>query len=144
MSNAIPISAPAGFAPEHAMAFADADGRAIRVDATRPLPGAATFGATSSTALTGSASGSGAAGPFVPELGRPVWVTLSGNWSGSVQLLRSTDGGATRLALTAGGQPAGAFTANANEPVVEESAADATYYLPFSLASGALGYRVSQ
>ena len=100
--------------------------------------------AAGSTPLAGSSSASGSFGPFVPELGRPIRLTTAGTWTGSVQLLRSTDGGTTRLPLTAGGQGWGSYTANANEAVTEESESGATYYLGVTLSSGTISYRMAQ
>lgn len=98
----------------------------------------------SSTPLTGNASASGPVGPFTPEIGRPIWIALSGTWTGSVQAMRSTDGGTTKLPLTAGGEAWGLFTGNACEQVTEETEDGATYYLDIVIDSGTLTYRVSQ
>ena len=80
----------------------------------------------------------------MPRLGRPIWLALSGTWTGSVALKRSTDGGATKLPLTAGGSAWGVFTGNACEQVIEESEAGAAYYLAVTVVSGTVAYRVSQ
>jgi hypothetical protein len=71
-------------------------------------------------------------------------LTLSGTWTGTVKLLRSVDGGTTRLPVTSAGLPYGAFTANACEPVWEESEAAALLYLDVTLASGTVTYRMGQ
>lgn len=97
-----------------------------------------------STPLTGTANASTTVGPFTPQLARAIWIVLSGTWTGTVQVLRSTDGGATKLPLTVAGASWASFTANANEPVAEESDAAATYYLSITLASGSVTYRVAQ
>jgi hypothetical protein len=145
MSDAMPIHVPAGYVPEHAIAFAAEDGSAAVVGADRPLPVATSLGAAGATALAGTTAASATPGPFLPDLGRPIWVTLSGSWTGSVQLLRSTDGGATRLPLTyPDGTAKALWTANANTPVAEETVAAASYYLAVALTSGTLGYRVEQ
>lgn len=144
MVTPIPVTAPAGAVPELALAFAARDGSAATVSLDNPLPVTPATAPAASTPVSGSASASTVAGPFRPDLGRPIWVTLSGNWTGSVSLLRSTDGGATRLPLTVAGQPWGNFTGNGQEPVVEEGAADASYYLAATLSSGTLSFRVAQ
>ena len=59
-------------------------------------------------------------------------------------MLRSTDGGTTRLPMTIGGSGWGSFQGNCNEPVAEESVAGATYYLAIAVTSGTLSYRVTQ
>lgn len=53
---------------------------------------------------------------------------------------RSTDGGATLLPLTIGGEEWARFTANADEAVATESDSAATYHLSIALVSGTLKY----
>lgn len=137
------FSGPAPYVPPFAIAYPDENAVPALVGADRPLPVKAVATSAVSTPLTGSASASGQAGPFVPELGRPIWLTLTGTWAGRVTVLRSLDGGATRQPLTVGGQSWASFIANVNEPVAEETAA-ATYYLSFELASGTVAYRMGQ
>lgn len=144
MTASEPISAPGGFVPKSAVNFVGPGGLAVAVSGAAPLPVDIDAGPASSLPLGGTTSVSGSFGPFAPHLGRPIMLTLAGQWSGGVQLLRSTDGGATRLALTAGGQPWGSFTGNACEPVATESEAGASYWLDVSLASGTLSYRIAQ
>ena len=138
------IAAPGGFVPAQAMMFGTMNAEPVAVDASHPLPVIDVTAAASSTPLAGTAAASMTAGPFAPQLGRSIWLSLAGSWSGSATLLRSTDGGATRLPLTVAGEPWGSFTANANEVVVEESDAAATYYLALTVASGTIAYRVAQ
>jgi hypothetical protein len=139
------VRAPGGFVPGQAIAFGAYDGPATAVDHTHPLPIASTVVAASSTPLTGSLSASGTAGPFAPQLGRPIWLTLSGSWSGVVQLLRSTDGGTTKLPLTYGdGSAKPVFAGAMQAPVAEETVGAATYYLAATLTAGALAYRMEQ
>ena len=140
----LPCAAPAAYVPYHALAFSGPSEEALSVGSDRPLPVTATFGAAASEPLAGSASASAVVGPFLPELGRAIWLTLSGNWAGSVTVKRSTDAGATRLPLTFGGLAWASFTGNANEPVAEESVAGAAYYLDIALVSGTLAYEVAQ
>jgi hypothetical protein len=139
-----PILAPAGYVPEHAVAFGSQDGPATPVDLANPLPVALTLATAVSTALNGSTAISASVGPFVPQLGRAIWVTLADTWTGTVQLMRSSDGGTTLLPLTAGGVPWGGFTANCNESVAEETVASTTYYLAMAIASGTVSYRIAQ
>ena len=144
MSIPIPINAPAGYAPETAVAFSDAGGSAVLVSALSPLPVTQATAAATSTPLAGSAAQSLVAGPFAPEAGLPIWLTLSGTWAGTVTVKRSTDGGATRLPLTAGGKSWGSFSTNVQEPVAEDDTGDASYWLDIALASGTVAYRVQQ
>lgn len=139
------VESPAAFVPVHSIAFAEGDGSAANVGQARPLPVAATLIASNAVALTGSVSASGVFGPFTPQLGRPIWVTLSGIWAGSVQLLRSVDGGATKLPLTyADGSAKALWSGNANSAAAEETVANATYWLAVTIASGTLTYRLEQ
>ena len=126
------------------MAFADSGGGAVRVGADAPLPTTPVLTAAYAVPVAGTLSASAIVGPFMPQLGRTIWLTLAGSWTGTARLLRSTDGGATRLPLTIAGQSWASFTGNANEPVGEESVAGASYWLEAMLASGMLDYRVQQ
>ncbi len=139
-----PILAFSSSVPEYAVSFRVGDDVAQLVDIAHPLPTQPAMALATSVPLAGSASATTVAGPFTPQLGRTIWVTLSGTWSGNVQLLRSTDGGTTRLPLTAGGTAWGSFSAAANEPVTDESDGAATYYLAITITSGTLTYRVAQ
>ena len=145
MPNPLPVTAPAGFAPLAAIGFTQADATLSPVSDSAPLPVVvrADAGATA-PALSGTASSSGTFGPFAPAPGRPVILSLSGTWTGTVRLLRSTDGGANQLPLTVGGLPWASFTANCCEAVWEESAKGAELYLNVALTSGTLSYRVEQ
>ena len=100
--------------------------------------------AATAAALAGTTNATGIVGPFAPDLARPIWLTLSGNWTGTVQLLRSTDAGVTKLPITVGGAAWASFAANCNEAVAEESVAGATYFLSITLTAGSVNYRVAQ
>lgn len=143
-SSNMAILAPAGYAPVTAFAFDDGSGGALVVQRSRPLPTMPVIAAAISVPLVGSTAATGRFGPFVPELGRDLWITVSGVWAGTVRLLRSIDGGATKQGLTIAGDPWAVFTANANEAIGGESDASATYYLDLVLTSGTLTYRVAQ
>jgi hypothetical protein len=138
------VEIPAGFVPQYALAFGAVDGPAVAVHAANPLSVKSVWQAGTADALAGTLSASSTVGPFVPELGRPIWTSLSGDWSGTVDVLRSADGGASKLPLTVGGERWGRFAANANEAVADESEAGATYYLAAALQTGTLIYRVAQ
>ena len=138
-----PLKTPAGYVPQMAVAFANTSGEAEIVSASNPIPvQAQPFAAAA--ALAGSANASNLVGPFQPRAGRAIVLALSGTWTGTVRLLRSTDGGATKLPVTAAGLPYGVFTANVCEPVWEESEEAALLYLDLTLSSGALTYRLGQ
>jgi hypothetical protein len=138
----IPIQSPGGYAAPRALVFADANGDAQVASVAAPLPVA--FGAPTTAALAGSTAASAVLGPFQPVLGRAVILSLAGTWAGTVKVLRSVDGGTTKLPLTVAGTLWGQFTSNACEPVWEESEAAATLWLDAALTSGTLTYRLAQ
>ena len=71
-------------------------------------------------------------------------LLLSGTWTGSVRVLRSTDAGTTKLPLTLGGIGWAQFTGNCCEPVWDESSVNALLYLDVTYASGTIVYRMEQ
>lgn len=137
-----PIQNPAPFVPSRAVAFAAADGSNRLVAAASPLPVTALPPAPA--AVAGTASSTTQIGPFQPAVGRPVILGLSGNWTGTARVLRSTDGGTTRLPLTSGGEAWGEFTGNCCEPVWEEYDEAAQLYLDLALTGGTVTYRLAQ
>ena len=149
MTNSVPVRTPGGFAPAFALGQTGPDGHLLLVSADNPLP---VTGASSGAAapvpapapLAGTASASTVAGPFGPVPGRPVYLQLTGTWQGRVRMLRSVDGGVTKVPLTVAGQPWGVFTGPACEAVWEEGDGAARLYLDLQPASGTIGYRVSQ
>lgn len=142
--SSTPIINPGGYTPARALVYADTDGSAVQVSTAAPLPVSLGSASPVPAALTGSLAASGTVGPYTPVADKPVMLVLSGTWSGSVRLLRSTDGGATKLPVTMAGAGWALFTANCCEPVWEDSEAGAQLYLSVTLASGTLAYRVSQ
>ena len=153
MPSTTPIKSPAGYVPAFAIGYSDADGTLAVVDSLTPLPvalsGSQPVNVTSYTPpapapLEGSSALSAVAGPFAPVAGRPVVMTLSGVWAGTVQLRRSTDGGVTRHPVTVGGIAWGRYSANACEPVWEEQESGVQLYLDIALTSGTIAYRIAQ
>lgn len=146
------INTPAPFVPPHAVAYSNPDGTAAIVGHDAPLPvtmsGANPLSVSqvlpSAAPLIGTTTTTGTVGPFNPVVGRGVILALSGNWSGTVQIVRSTDGGATMLPLTIGGGVWAYFSTNCCESVWDESEAGVSLYLQIMLTSGALTYRVAQ
>ena len=138
----VSILSPSGYATTRAVAFADTDGSALLASAISPLP--VTLGTAPTTPLSGAATISTVAGPYQPALGREAILTLSGSWTGTVRVLRSTDGGTTKLPLTVAGSPWAQFTGNCCEPIWDETEAAARLYLDIALTSGSLGYRIAQ
>jgi hypothetical protein len=145
--NAIPISYPGRYAPGVAVNFADANGAARQVSESSPLPvalAAAPAGTPAPAPLAGSATAATTAGPLAAVSGKPLILTLGGTWSGSVRLLRSVDGGTTRVPLSLGGAPWGTFTGNVCEPVWDETEDAVTFYLQLAPASGEVEYPLVQ
>lgn len=148
-----PINLPSGYAPAFAIGYSDQVGGLALVDADSPLPVSLQSSGTIDVqqayapppaALEGTASDTRVVGPFVPVMDRAIYLTLSGSWTGEVQVMRSADGGSTLHPLTAAGQSWCRFTANACEPVWAEQESAATLYLSIAVTSGTLGYRMAQ
>lgn len=143
MTDPTPIQTPSGYAPAEAVGYADADTNLVLVSEQQPLPVWPTAPAAPAP-LMGTAAQSELAGPYVPVTERPIVVTLGGVWSGTVRLLRSTDGGATLASLRVGGVAWGEYVAPGCEQAWTESENGASFYLDIALASGSVDYRVSQ
>lgn len=141
--TASPLQPPARYVAPFAVAFANPTGDSDVVSASNPLP-VSSAPATSPTPLAGTANATGVVGPFLPVSGRPVMLTLSGAWAGQVRIARSTDGGTTKLPLTAMGQVYGSYTGNLCEPVWDEGEVGARLYLDITLTSGSVAYRMGQ
>ncbi|MGH6785382.1 MAG: hypothetical protein ACREBO_01010 [Novosphingobium sp.] len=144
MTGSNPINLPANYAQAVAVGYADGAGNISLVGTGAPLPVSLDSIAPPPPPLVGTISQSGSIGPFAPVAGTPVTVQLSGTWSGSVQLARSSDNGASRWPVTAAGLEWARFTANACEQVWQESEAGVLLYLDVTLSSGTLVYRVAQ
>jgi hypothetical protein len=143
--NDVQVGAPGGFVPQIALTLGARDGVAVAVDRTNPLPMRAIATAAASVPLAGTLTDRGIVGPFTPELMRAITVTLAGEWSGTVTVLRSSDGGTTRQPLTfVDGSAKGVWSGNVNTAIGEESVAGARYYLQFVRVSGTLSFRVEQ
>ena len=138
-----PIQAPGGFVPVMALGQDDGSGSVALVSASAPLP-TVTLAPPAPAPLEGSSASASVAGPFQPAPLAPVYLTLAGEWQGTVRLMRSTDGGATQHPLTLAGAEWGSFNANACEPVWVESEGGAELYLDIAPVSGTVSYRVSQ
>ena len=143
MSNPTPIQAPGGFAPVFTLGFEDAEGMCSVISNQRPLP-TRPAPAQVPAPLEGSTASSALIGPFEPAALTPVYCTLSGDFEGTVQVVRSTDGGATVHPLTAAGSTWAVFSGPACEAVWQESEDGAALWLDCSLVSGTLEYRLSQ
>jgi hypothetical protein len=138
-----PISPPASYVAPTAVGFADPADNLMLVSEEKPLPVVSTRPAGPAV-LSGQSSQAAVAGPFLPLRDVPIHLELGGEWSGVVTLQRSTDGGATRSGLTAGGLSWAVFTSNANEVVWQEGELGASLYLDIALTSGTVSYRLSQ
>ena len=147
-----PIINPSGYTTSVVAAFADVNGEAAHVSAAAPLPVSlpssqvlsVNINTATATPLDGQAVMPAVAGPYTPVLGRSVVLVLSGDWTGAVSVLRSTDQGLTKLPITIGGTPSAVFSTNCCEPIWDESEAGANLYLNISLTSGTVNYRIAQ
>jgi hypothetical protein len=82
---------------------------------------------------------------FSPELGRFIWITLSGTWVGAIKLERSTDNGTTWLGITdSAGLVKGSWTINVNAPIVEDTVYGVIYRLNITLSGGTVTYKIQQ
>jgi hypothetical protein len=136
------ISVPAGFAPAYAAGYADAAGQLELVSHASPLP--VVTSAPAPVPLVGQSDASTVAGPLNASVGRAIVVALDGEWTGTVRLLRSTDGGATRLPLRVGGGTWAEYSASGCEQAWSETEDGVSFYLDIALDSGTIAYRVSQ
>lgn len=144
MPNPPPISVPAGFAPAYALGFSDAESRLSIVSHDAPLPVSLTGQlSTLPDPLSGETSASTLAGPFLPNPGAPIVVTLSGVWTGTVQVLRSIGSGPL-LPLRIGGITWGTFHEQGCEQIWIETEQGAAFHLDIALTSGTLSYRMAQ
>lgn len=101
--------------------------------------------AASSTPLTGTINTTGPTPVFTPQLGRDMYLTLSGTFSGTVQVQRSTDNGATWNNITiSGGQQWGRYTGACDEVVETPTDGASKYRLDVTLSSGSVTYRLAQ
>ena len=141
-----PVKLPAGYAPAIAVGYADDGGNLVLAGLDSPLPVSVAQQAPASmpAPLTGSASSSTLAGPFLPVTGEPIILQLDGIWTGAVRLLRAPDSSSAAVPVTMGGSPWARFSTNVCEPVWEETEAGARLYLEIALDSGSVTFRVSQ
>jgi len=138
-----PIQLPAGFAPAFALGYSDSSGNLVLASNGAPVP-VAQGDRRRPAALAGSTTSTTLAGPFLPVPGVSVMLELGGDWTGTVQLQRSSDGGTTLRDVTIGGSIWGRYGVNVCEPVWEESEPGVQLYLAITISSGTLDYRVSQ
>jgi hypothetical protein len=82
---------------------------------------------------------------FRPNLGRDMYLTLSGTWVGTVQVQRSTDEGKTWNNITiAGGIPWLNYTINCDETIGAPTDGNSLYRLSVTWVSGSLSARLAQ
>lgn len=98
-----------------------------------------------SAPLSGTAtSGTTIVGPFAPQLGRDLRITLRGTWTGTFAVGTSVDACVTVSPLTIGGMTWGSFSGNANEVVDRPTLAGVVYCATATVSSGSLSYGVRQ
>lgn len=128
------------------MGIGDPGGPASTISAANPLPVTdGLLAAATSTALTGTATtGTAIVGPFTPQLGRGIRITLRGTWAGTFAVGTSIDACTTISPLTIGGQAWGSFTGSANEIVDIPTLAGVVYCATATVSSGSLSYGIRQ
>lgn len=93
--------------------------------------------------LVGESSVSEVIGPFDPPQKEYLWLELTGSFTGSVELLRSTDDGATLQPLTEKGEQVARFTGPCCEIVHYETSGRARLFLRTTLTAGQVSYRLA-
>lgn len=142
MPSQKPIVSPARFAPATAIGFSDEETGLVLVSNGKPLPVQTVR--QSPNALIGTLSGAATSGPFAAVPGLPIVVALGGEWQGTIRLLRSSDGGASKMPLSASGIALGYFSQPGVEQVWEETQEDITFFLQADLSAGEAIFEVSQ
>jgi len=139
------VHSPAPYVPLFAMAYTSNTGVAVPISTAVPLPTQLALSAAMCAPLTAVFTATGNSANFTPDLGRPVWVRLSGTWAGSMQLKRSTDGANWYPVTYSDGTVKGVWTGNVNAPITEETCAGAVYRLECTAyTSGTIAYEVRQ
>lgn len=87
--------------------------------------------------LEGVATGARVVGPFTPTQFVANRLTLTGNWAGSVTLLKTSDGSLFSAAVNP-------FTANVSEFLYVEQDLSISLYLSFDLSAGSAAYVLEQ
>lgn len=141
--NRPPITNPAAYVAPIAVAFGDLDNNALTVTAETPLPVSIRAEAATTAPLNGTLSEDEASGAFAATSGRPIWLTLSGEWSGQAKLQRSADG-ITWRDITLAGEPWGQFSRNICEQIITESEGGTYYRLTAQILSGTIAFRIAQ
>lgn len=100
------------------------------------------YGLRATDPVAGTRSTDGQSEPFIAQAGRPVAVSLSGTWAGTVKVLKSRDGGASFNPITAAGGAWAVFTGNCDEEFDEPSSDGIQYRLDIDLTSGNVNFRL--
>ncbi len=116
----------------------------VAVDPLTGNPVPIASAAATSTPVTGSTTSSTTMGPFAPQLGRDLAVTVTCTGTCTAQLLSSIDGGVTKLPLTVGGLAWATWTGPVNEVATTPTVAGTTYYLSLTASGGTTTGRMAQ
>ncbi len=146
--------APAARAAEP-IAYTAPDGlNAVPVTAARPLPAAATYGASGVNPVSTTLSAAGASSAFAPTAGRTFHVQLSGTAVASCDLERQLDGSTwVPITATAAGSTTPLYNWSYTGSALSEDVAEAQFGVPYrvdcgaqlgSFTSGSLSVRISQ
>lgn len=111
---------------------------------TEIIPYIKTVEASTIAPVASTASANGFSTVFSATPGYKLYLTLTGTWTGSVSLLRSTDGGFNWNQVTHQDGVPVTITQNCDESLTMVTQADVKYRLEFAVASGTIIYRLAQ
>lgn len=110
---------------------------------TNPMFVSLSNGASGLSPVTGLFNATGYSAPFAPIAGRAFNFTATGTFVGTIVLVRSFDGGVTKVPLTALGSSLYTFTGPFSESYTEDESG-VQYFLQCSAyTSGTINYRLS-
>jgi hypothetical protein len=111
------------------------------------------FNTATSSVVSGTVSNTtvNVEGPFAPNAGLPIMLTVVGTGaSGTVTLMSSSDGGTTRYPITVGGKAWGIYQFSGVTGVIVNESPDTplstriTYYLKIQLTTGSVSFKIYQ
>ncbi|MFG1302195.1 hypothetical protein V5F49_20620 [Xanthobacter sp. V3C-3] len=110
---------------------------------TNPAPVTLANGASGIAPVTGTLGATGYSSPFTPIPGRPFNFTATGTFVATIVLVRSFDGGATKVPLTALGSALYTFTGPFSESYTEDESGVQYSLQCTAYTSGTITYRLS-
>ena len=92
--------------------------------------------------LIGSTEESMITDAFDPAFDKATTIILSGDWTGTVQVMRSFNKGETMHPMTIDGRPYAQFTGNACEDILYDTDGKSRLYLDIEITGGLLNYEL--